>query len=326
MIDLCRLKSPIWLYGALKSSPSSLFFLQYLVQLASMKGRKCECSSLLGWSGWRERDSQTQRLLKNALDSPQQSGWGSSFSCPQVLLLPSWERCFGDPSGTVCGPVSFQTVLCHWLSLKSHLSSSPFARESTRCYSMGFSLLISAFLTHSHKNGRTQHVIPLCPQLTLCSTFLDAAINIFAIFAFLADKNPRFPICCLLRWLYGSNEGQQPRVWTQILLLILVSRASSFCFLQKNHWVWPASSVHLTRPDPWGRLSCWGECQEIQRLAMLVWVTKWIPVMRGRKPSHSQPQCAEGSAWRFPHRDACGGSVFTGYPTSSWRIRKYLNY
>lgn len=47
----------------------------------------------------------------------------------------------------------------------------------------------------------------------------------------------------------------------------------------------PTSSVCLTRPDPWGRLSCWGKCQEIQWLA--VWVTKRIPVICGRKSSHS---------------------------------------
>lgn len=96
------------------------------------------------------------------------------------------------------GPVSFRLCCVTGFASKALLSSSSFARGSTRCYSMGFSSLIYAFLKHSHKNGRTRQVLPLYPQLILCSIFLDAAIEIFAIFAFLADKNPRFPICCLL--------------------------------------------------------------------------------------------------------------------------------
>lgn len=144
------------------------------------------------------------------------------------------------PKGQFMGKRASKLCCVAGFALKAHLSSSPFARESTRCNGTGFSLLIYAFLTHSHKNGRRQHVLPLYPQLILCSIFLVAAIKIFAIFTFLADKNPRFPICCLLGWLYGSNEGQQPQVWTQILLLSLVSRASSFCFLRKNHQVCPS--------------------------------------------------------------------------------------
>lgn len=116
------------------------------------------------------------------------------------------------PKGQFTGQRASKLCCVAGFALKAHLSSSPFARESTRCNGTGFSLLIYAFLTHSHKNGRRQHVLPLYPQLILCSIFLVAAIKIFAIFTFLADKNPRFPICCLLGWLYGSNEGQQPQV------------------------------------------------------------------------------------------------------------------
>lgn len=185
---------------------------------------------------WREGGSQTQRLLKNGLDCP---GSRVTEGLPSPALkcssYPLEKGVLGTPQGQPVGQWASELCCVTGFALEAHLSSSPFARESTRCYSMGFSLLIYAFLTHSHQNGRAQHVIPLYPQLTLCSTFLDAAIKIFAIFAFLADKNPRFPICCLLRWLYGSKEGQWPQVWTQILLLILMSRASSFCFLQKNH-------------------------------------------------------------------------------------------
>lgn len=130
------------------------------------------------------------------------------------LLLPSCNLEKGvleTLQGQFTGQGASKLFCVTGFALKAHLSSHPFARVNTRCYSAGFSLLINAFLTHSHKKGR-RHVLPLYPQLTLCSIFLDAAIKTFAIFAFLADQNPGFSICCLLGWLYGSNEGQQPQV------------------------------------------------------------------------------------------------------------------
>lgn len=295
----------------------------------SRKGRKSECSSPQGCAGWREGDRQTQRLLQNALDCPEtawkQSDRGSSFSCPQVLLLHSWEGILESPQGQFMDQWASSLCCVAGFALKTLLSSSPFAREGTRCYSTGFSLLIYAFLTRSHKNGRTQHALPPYPQLILCSIFLDAAIKISAIFAFLADKNPRFPICCLLGWLYGSNEGQQPQVWTQILLLILMSRASSFCFIQKNHWICPSLLCVPYKARPMG---------QTQLLRKMPGDTVAGNTCVGDKTNSSdlwqeiisQSQCAAGSAWKSPPCDACRGSVFTAYPTRSWRTRKYLKY
>lgn len=247
------------------------------------------------------------------------------------LLLPSGapptllRRYFGEPSGQFMDQWASRLCCVAGFALKTLLSSSPFAREGTRCYSTGFSLLIYAFLARSHKNGRTQHALPPYPQLILCSIFLDAAIKISAIFAFLADKNPRFPICCLLGWLYGSNEGQQPQVWTQILLLILMSRASSFCFIQKNHWICPSLLCVPYKARPMG---------QTQLLRKMPGDTVAGNTCVGDKTNSSdlwqeiisQSQCAAGSAWKSPPCDACRGSVFTAYPTRSWRTRKYLKY
>lgn len=77
-------------------------------------------------------------------------------------------------------------------------------------------------LTKMKEHSMFYHSIP---SLFFAAYFLMLPLKFLLFFAFLADKNPRFPICCLLGWLYGSNEGQQPQVWTQILLLIPVSRA-----------------------------------------------------------------------------------------------------
>lgn len=58
---------------------------------------------------------------------------------------------------------------------------------------MGFSLLIYAFLTHFHKNGRRQHVLPLCPQLIPYSIFLNAAIKVLLFLLSWQIITPDFP-------------------------------------------------------------------------------------------------------------------------------------
>lgn len=89
--------------------------------------------------------------------------------------------------------------------MKAHLSSSAFARESARCYTMGFTLLIYAFLTHFHKKKKKRKkaacFTALSPNYSLQHVSVEyaiAAIKFLLFFAFLATNNPRFPICCLL--------------------------------------------------------------------------------------------------------------------------------
>jgi len=82
------------------------------------------------------------------------------------------------PSGVASRAVSSQAVLRGGVCLEAQLSSGPSARERARCCSTGLSLLIYAFLTHFHKNGRRQHVLLLGPQLIPHSILLNAAIKI----------------------------------------------------------------------------------------------------------------------------------------------------
>lgn len=189
----------------LKASLLSPFFPWCLLQQSILEGRKSKCTSLHGCAGQKKGDRQTDRLLSDCPETDlKQSDQGSSFSCPgqlsHVPLLHPQEGCSGD-----CGSDawSLRGLLAGWeasklscvagFALKAHLSSSPFARESARCYRMGFALLIYAFLTRFHKNGRRQHVLPLCPQLVPCSIFLNVAIkNLLFLFSW-QIITPDFP-------------------------------------------------------------------------------------------------------------------------------------
>lgn len=189
----------------LKASSSSPFFPWCLLQQGTLEGRKSKCTSLHGCAGWREGDCQTDRLLPDCPETDwKQSDQGSSFSCPgqlsHMLLLHPQEGCSGDRGsdtqslwGQLAGWEASKLSCVAGFALKAHLSSSPFARESARCYRMGFALLIYAFLTHFHKNGRRQHVLPLCPQLVLSSIFLNVAIkNLLFLFSW-QIITPDFP-------------------------------------------------------------------------------------------------------------------------------------
>lgn len=175
------------------------------MQQAAIKGRKSKC----GCAGRREGDSQTQSLLQNALEC-HETAWkqgDGGYSSPTLPRRVFW-RCL---RGSLWA--SELPSCAVWQGLpRRHIWAPVLLLERVPGITFLYSFMhVWHILTKMDEHSMFYHSIP---NLFFAAYFLMLPLKFFAVFAFLADKNPRFPICFLLGWLYGSNEGQQPQVWT----------------------------------------------------------------------------------------------------------------